>query len=57
MFQDTIKSLRNKDNKTISKCISLVENKEKKETFLFYSFITGTLLVFMISIMAIAPSI
>ena len=29
MFQDTIKSLRNKDNKTISKCISLVENKEK----------------------------
>ena len=35
----------------------ILVNKEKKETFLFYSFITGTLLVFIISIMAIAPSI
>lgn len=35
----------------------LLVSKEKKETFFFYAFITGTFLTFLISIMAIAPSI
>ncbi|HAO54245.1 MAG TPA: hypothetical protein DCR03_01455 [Gammaproteobacteria bacterium] len=36
---------------------TMLMSKEKKETLFFYAFITGTLLVFVISIMAIAPSI
>ena len=36
---------------------ALIINKEKKESLFFYALITGTLLAFLISIMAIAPSI
>jgi len=36
---------------------TMLMSKEKKETLFFYAFISGTLLVFVISIMAIAPSI
>ena len=35
----------------------MILNKAKRETWLFYAVITGTLLAFVVAVMAIAPAI